>query len=84
MDDTTGSGDDLLDAANRLQVSLNEDKVTHGQFVSMSLDEKDIIILIQESLMLYEYMYMIVIIKIRYHCLMKFLCILSVLSPMNH
>lgn len=39
MDDTTGSGDDLLDAANRLQVSLNEDKVTHGQFVSMSLDE---------------------------------------------
>lgn len=62
MDDTTGSGDDLLDAANRLQVSLNEDKVTHGQFVSMSLDEKDIIILIQESLMLYEYMYMIVII----------------------
>lgn len=62
MDDTTGSGDDLLDAANRLQASLNEDKVTHGQFVSMSLDEKDIIILIQESLMLYEYMYMIVII----------------------
>lgn len=62
MDDTTGSGDDLLDAANRLQASLNEDMVTHGQFVSMSLDEKDIIILIQESLMLYEYMYMIVII----------------------
>lgn len=29
MDDTTGSGDDLLDAANRLQASLNEDKVTH-------------------------------------------------------
>lgn len=62
MDDTTGSGDDLLDAANRLQASLNEDKVTHGQFVSMSLDEKDIIILIQESLMLYEYIYMILII----------------------
>lgn len=61
MDDTTGSGDDLLDAANRLQASLNEDKVTHGQFVYMS-HEKDIIILIQESLMLYEYMYMIVII----------------------
>lgn len=67
MDDTTGSGDDLLDAANRLQASLNEDKVTHGQFVSMSLDEskhtyeKDIIILMQESCMLYEYMYMILI-----------------------
>nr|XP_034322966.1 ubiquitin-like modifier-activating enzyme 6 [Crassostrea gigas] len=29
MDDTTGSGDDLLDAANHLQASLNEDKVTH-------------------------------------------------------
>lgn len=28
MDDTTGSGDDLLDSANRLQASLNEDKVT--------------------------------------------------------
>uniref|UniRef100_A0A8W8HLJ0 Ubiquitin-activating enzyme SCCH domain-containing protein n=1 Tax=Magallana gigas TaxID=29159 RepID=A0A8W8HLJ0_MAGGI len=29
MDNTTGSGDDLLDASNRLQGSLNEDKVTH-------------------------------------------------------
>lgn len=39
MDDTTGSGDDLLDSANRLQASLNEDKVTQGQSVSMSLQD---------------------------------------------
>lgn len=39
MDDTTGSGDDLLDSANRLQISLNEDKVTQGQSVSMSLQD---------------------------------------------
>lgn len=34
MDDTTGSGDDLLDSANRLQISLNEDKVTQVSVLS--------------------------------------------------
>lgn len=39
-DETTGSGDDLVDAANRLQSSLNETDVAQGQFSVLRSREK--------------------------------------------